>query len=67
MPKGTAKPKEPKKYSASEKYHYHKDEANKAFKDGDIVKTSNHMAGMRRAEKTMQEQAAWAKEHKPKQ
>ncbi len=53
-------------FKPSEKYHYHKDEANKAFKAGNIVKSSNHLAAMRRAEKTMQAQAKWAKENKPR-
>jgi len=53
-----------KDFSASEKYQYHKKEANKAFKADDIVKSSNHLAAMRRAEKTLQEQAKWARENK---
>jgi len=55
-----------KNYKPSEKYHYHKDEANKAFKAGDIVKSSNHILAMRRAEKTLREQAEWAKKNKPR-
>jgi len=53
-----------KDFSASQKYQYHKKEANKAFKNDDIVKSSNHLAAMRRAEKTLQEQAKWARENK---
>ena len=55
-----------KNFKPSEKYHYHKKEANKAFKAGDIVKSTNHLSAMRRAEKTMQEQAKWARENRPR-
>jgi len=53
-----------KDFSASQKYQYHKKEANKAFKNDDIVKSSNHLAAMRRAEKTLQTQAEWARKNK---
>jgi hypothetical protein len=53
-----------KDFSASQKYQYHKKEANKAFKQDDIVKSSNHLAAMRRAEKTLQAQAEWARKNK---
>ena len=55
-----------KNFTASQKYQYHKQEANKAFKADDIVKSTNHLQAMRRAEKTLQEQAKWAKENKPR-
>ena len=53
-----------KDYKPSAKYQYHKEQANLAFQSGDIVKTSNHLLAMRRAEQTLHEQAKWAKEHK---
>ena len=55
-----------KDFTPSEKYQYHKKETNKAFKADDFVKATNHLAAMRRAEKTLQEQAKWAKENKPR-
>ena len=55
-----------KNFTASQKYQYHKQEANKAFKSGDIVKSSNHLSAMRRAENTLREQAKWARENKPR-
>ena len=55
-----------KDFTASEKYHYHKEQANIAFKKDDIVKSTNHLNAMRRAEKTLQEQAEWAKKNKPR-
>jgi len=55
-----------KSFSASQKYQYHKKEANIAFKSNDIVKCSNHLSAMRRAENTLREQAKWAKENKPR-
>ena len=56
-----------KDFTASQKYQYHKQEANTAFKQNDIVKCSNHLSAMRRAEKTLREQAKWARENKPKE
>jgi len=55
-----------KGFSASQKYQYHKKEANTAFQKGDIVKSSNHLSAMRRAENTLRSQAKWAKENNPR-
>ena len=73
MPKTNAKPEAKttstrpsgKDFTASQKYQYHKAEANKAFKADDIVKSTNHLNAMRRAQKTLQEQAEWARKNKP--
>ena len=53
-------------FNDSQKFQYHKTEANKAFKAGDIVKSTNHLNAMRQAGKRLHEQAAWAKENKPR-
>jgi len=55
-----------KDFNDSQKFQYHKAEANKAFKQGDIVKSSNHLAAMRHAGKRLHEQAEWAKKNKPR-
>ena len=55
-----------KDFNDSQKYQYHKQEANAAFKKGDIVKSQNHLSAMRRAEKRLREQAKWARENKPR-
>ena len=55
-----------KEFNDSQKFQYHKEQANIAFKKGDIVKSSNHMAAMRHAGKRLHEQAKWARENKPR-
>ena len=53
-------------FSDSQKFQYHKKEANVAFKKGDIVKSTNHLNAMRHAGKRLQDQATWAKKNKPR-
>ena len=67
-PKATAATTRPsgRDYNDSQKFQYHKAEANKAFKSGDIVKSTNHLNAMRHAGKRLQEQAEWAKKNKPR-
>ena len=48
-------------FTESQKYQYHKTEANKAFKAGDIVKTTNHLNAMKHASDRMHEQAKYAR------
>ena len=55
-----------KDFNDSQKFQYHKAEANKSFKKGDIVKSTNHLNAMRHAGKRLHEQAKWARENKPR-
>jgi len=52
-----------KDFNDSQKFQYHKKEANVAFKKGDIVKSTNHLNAMRHAGKRLQEQAEWARKN----
>jgi hypothetical protein len=54
-------------FDDSQKYQYHKEQANAAFKAGDIVKSTNHLNAMRHAGKRLHDQAKWARQHKKAQ
>ena len=50
-------------FTPSDRLKYHKEEANKAYKGKDFAKATNHIQGMRQAQRELQERAEFRRKN----